>query len=323
MASEVYEVPESIENDWATLYRHYPEVYDRFASFGYKPTAYQVLSKVFAFADKTVVDVGGGTGRSTLAFAEMAEQVIHVEPESAMISHAMGLAMGRRVNNVEFVTGTSQHTTLMDSSVDIVAAITAPLDPTEAMRILRPGGVAIYLDTAPGWYGGELCRVIEHDTSEYEAEMAARMEGFGYFDYDSTQYYGTAKDLIDTYGFIFGKKVIERLRQTPQTTIKWRCRVYYKVKDALFDKSEPRPIFVTLKTPRDFYADIYVRDIMTTVAAGEYEVERIVTPEGQRYHGPGCSLILKGTKTGIPEHLLRQYGPGTRTKEEDIVLIEE
>jgi SAM-dependent methyltransferase len=91
-----------------------------------------------------VVDLGSGTGLSTVAWAERATRVIGVEPNPKMREEAERHA---RTANVSFVSGYADATTVETGAADIVTCSQsfhwmereATLD--EASRILRPGGV--------------------------------------------------------------------------------------------------------------------------------------------------------------------------------------
>jgi hypothetical protein len=91
--------------------------------------------------------------------------------------------------------------------------------------------VIVYLDVAPHWYGGELDSVIGEDT---ETEGLSRHLidecGFSFFDFDNIQEYGTTEDILRTYGYIHGRKAIEHLKRTRQTSIRWRWRIHYRYK---------------------------------------------------------------------------------------------
>ena len=160
---------ETIENRWDILYRDYPEVYHRFASVKKKPSISEVLPDMFNLRDKTVADVGSGTGLSTFNLAKYARHVVGIEPEDSMRNLAVRNAEKRHIENVEFKRGTAENIPLSDRSVDIVVAVTAAsfyrrenieLFVKEAERILRDEGLTISVDVAPGWYGGELAPVI-------------------------------------------------------------------------------------------------------------------------------------------------------------------
>jgi len=91
-----------------------------------------------------VVDLGAGTGLSTRAWAERAEDVVGVEANSHMVARAREAT---QAPNVGFVEGFADATGLADGSADLVTCAQAFhwMEPqpvlAEAARILRPGGV--------------------------------------------------------------------------------------------------------------------------------------------------------------------------------------
>ena len=234
--------PETIENRWDILYRDYPEVYDEFASVSYKPKWIDVLNKWFAFKGKIVVDMGSGSGLSTFNLAKKAISVIGVEPEDAMRKLAIKNAKKRKIRNVKFVKGWAQKIPLENNSVDVVIAVTAAGHKPnsikkfvkESIRITKKRGLIITIDVAPKWYGGELApvicgkkRVTKVDT-EGVVHRVLSQHNFKYRDFYSIQNYKSLKKIIRTYGFIFGKKVIEYLKKHKKTSIKWKFRMHYK-----------------------------------------------------------------------------------------------
>jgi ubiquinone/menaquinone biosynthesis C-methylase UbiE len=88
-----------------------------------------------------VVDLGCGTGLSTRAWSGVAERVIGVEPNPAM------LTVAEEAPGVEYRTAYAQATGIGDGAADIVTCSQSfhwmEAEPTlaEAARILRPGGV--------------------------------------------------------------------------------------------------------------------------------------------------------------------------------------
>src|SRR6516162_5313404 len=97
--------PETIDNAWDVLYRDYPEVYNAFASFPYRPGVLQVMRERFDLAGKTILDLGAGSGQSALPLARTATQVIAVEPEPAMRAIGEQQALEQGIENVAFLTG--------------------------------------------------------------------------------------------------------------------------------------------------------------------------------------------------------------------------
>jgi len=93
---------------------------------------------------RLVVDLGSGTGLSTRAWADRAEEVVGIEPNEAMRMEAMGATQAA---NVRFAGGSSYETALPDSCADVVTCAQSlqwmEPEPTfaEIARILRRGGV--------------------------------------------------------------------------------------------------------------------------------------------------------------------------------------
>jgi SAM-dependent methyltransferase len=91
-----------------------------------------------------VVDVGAGTGLSTRAWADRAEEVVGVEANPDMVERARHATTAA---NVRFVEAFADATGLAAASADIVTCAQAFhwMEPApalaEAARILRPGGV--------------------------------------------------------------------------------------------------------------------------------------------------------------------------------------
>ena len=224
------EYPMTIDNDWDTLYRDFPEIYDAFTSFRYRPGVLEALRERFDLAGKTILDVGAGGGQSALPLAEYAAQVIGVEPEEAMRALGERLARESGRRNVSFLAGSAGAIPLAGSSVDIVMAITAPLEVEEALRVVRRPGLLLQVDVAPGHYGGELAPIIGHPTPELEVASRHLTEqcAFCALDFESVQDYGSTENILRTYGFIFGPQAIAHLRETGQTTIRWTFRIHYR-----------------------------------------------------------------------------------------------
>ena len=93
---------------------------------------------------RLVVDLGSGTGLSTRAWADRADEVVGVEASPEMCAQAeAATALG----NVRFVQAYAQETGLADDVADVVTCSQSfhwmEPEPTlaEAARILRPGGV--------------------------------------------------------------------------------------------------------------------------------------------------------------------------------------
>jgi ubiquinone/menaquinone biosynthesis C-methylase UbiE len=233
--------PISIENRWDILYHEYPEIYDEFASVPYKPNKINILHERFNLTNKIVVDVGSGSGRSSIELAKYAEKVVGVEPETTMRELAQQNTFEQGLDNVVYVDGRAEEIPLASRSVDFVVSLTATMYPPEdvipafiheARRVIKPDGIIVSVDVAPGWYGGALAHVIDHPEAEIELQAKHRVfvhdAGFSYFDVAQTADYGSVEKIIRTYGFIFGEKAIAYIQQNTVTSVKWKFRVYYE-----------------------------------------------------------------------------------------------
>ncbi len=204
----------------------------------YQPSIYDQVSEVFGFDGKTIADVGAGTGRSSLALAQTARQVIGIEFEPAMLQQARQRAFGDAASRVSYLCGDALALPLADSAVDVVTGFTLALFPAEQYRqFIREGlrvakGKLVYVGIPPGWYGGDLDPIIEDPhkgTFDVEMDRIFIKEfQFSYQDVLSKQDYGTIENIVSIYGFIFGKKVIEHIKREKITAILWKFRVYWR-----------------------------------------------------------------------------------------------
>ncbi|MCW4012159.1 MAG: class I SAM-dependent methyltransferase [Candidatus Bathyarchaeota archaeon] len=238
--------PETIENRWDILYRDYPEVYDAFASVPYEPKMVDILQEKFNFKGKIVADIGSGSGQSTMGIAKYAEHVIGLEPEAAMRAEAEKNTVEAGLKNISYIDGKAEEMPLEDNSVDMVVALTATMYPPEdvipvfvkeSKRVVRPGGVVVSVDVAPGWYGGELAGVIDDPGADDDLQMKHQIfveeNGFRYLDVIQTSYYGTTEKMLETYGFIFGKKAIEYIKEHKLSQVQWKFRAYYMASETV------------------------------------------------------------------------------------------
>ena len=222
--------PETIEHRWDILYREYPEIYDRFASFPYSPRPVDRLAGRFPLENKVVVDNAAGTGKSAIAMSKYAKQIIGVEPEASMRELARHEVTRLGIRNVSFVEGSGQAIPLPDGSADVFTSFTGGIQSIpEARRILRHPGLIVSIDIAPDKYGGDLNEELNHLDPELQtySDFLVKENGFCCEDFESIQEYGTVENIVETYGFIFGHSAIEQIRATGRTSIKWTFRMHY------------------------------------------------------------------------------------------------
>ena len=121
------------------------------------------MSSVCSWADRTVLDIGCGTGFHLPRWAAAAGAVVGVEPHPALARLARRRT--RRLRNVRVVEGTAQALPVADASVDVAHArwsyfFGPGCEPglAELDRVVRRGGTAFVIDndatrsTFGGWF---------------------------------------------------------------------------------------------------------------------------------------------------------------------------
>ena len=140
------------------------------------PALLDLLTQLIGTPRPTLmVDLGSGTGLSTILWAERAERVIGIEPNADMRQQAAHKVEGYPyAAHIEYREGLAHETGLPDACADIVTASQSFhwMEPTstlaEIARILRPGGLfaAYDYDTPPA---------IHWELDRLTLEMTSRM----------------------------------------------------------------------------------------------------------------------------------------------------
>jgi SAM-dependent methyltransferase len=159
----------------------FPAVYDRFRPAP-SSEVFDVLTTIAGAAKPdVVVDLGSGTGLSTRAWAEHAEEVVGVEANPRMVGHARAATSEP---NVRYVEAFAADTGLPTTSADVVTCFQAfhwmEPQPTlaEANRILRPRGVFAAVDyDVPPFVEPEVDEALRaHFTARREARQRLAIE---------------------------------------------------------------------------------------------------------------------------------------------------
>jgi SAM-dependent methyltransferase len=106
------------------------------------------MRKLAPWVDRTLVDLGCGSGYWLPGYADEAAAVIGVEPDPALVPLAAA-----RDPRVTVLPGSAEHIPLQDATVDVVHARFAYFWPprceaglAEVRRVLRPGGALVVVD---------------------------------------------------------------------------------------------------------------------------------------------------------------------------------
>ncbi len=102
------------------------------------------MRKLAPWRDRTLVDLGCGSGFWLPRYADDAAQVIGVEPDARLVPLATA-----RDGRARVVAGSAEHIPLDDATADVVHARFAYFFPpgvdaglAEVLRVLRPGGIS-------------------------------------------------------------------------------------------------------------------------------------------------------------------------------------
>lgn len=200
-------------------------------------TMFDAIRSVVDWTDRTVVDVGCGTGFHLPVFAADAARVVGVEPHEPSVRQALARVADSR--NVDVLVGRADQVPLESGSADLMHARTAYFfgpgcgpGITEAMRVLRPGGalVVVDLDATAGPYGDWMRADLPHyDPAAVEAFFEA--QGFTLDRVDTRWLFPDRAALRAVLGIEFTPRVARRaFASTPGIALDVRYRMHVRIK---------------------------------------------------------------------------------------------
>jgi ubiquinone/menaquinone biosynthesis C-methylase UbiE len=143
--------------------KHAEEYHELVAAEDWQGNLPRALGEIATFAEKTVVELGAGTGRLTMTIAPWAEKVLAFDASQHMMDKAAANISGRGLGNVTLAIADNRKVPLPDVSADIVIEgwsfgftvsrgqsqwrNEADVLLAESERLLRPGGALIIIET--------------------------------------------------------------------------------------------------------------------------------------------------------------------------------
>ena len=238
--------PGYFEFDWISA-RH-PDLYHRFAlsTVGLMDE----LEKLVDLMGLDVVDIGAGTGRSTIGAARTARHVYAVDAYKSVVEYGRSEASKAGLSNVTYLRGDSAALPLDDRSVDVALVAFAAFDPGEVYRVLKPGGRVVYGAGAPGSLMGELTEALSSGYADFVTEVAPRewfdpdyppqdmdleteswsgipVRGMKIHDFTHVADYVDPDELAAIVGRIYGPVAERYARDNAKSTLAYRLRIYY------------------------------------------------------------------------------------------------
>jgi ubiquinone/menaquinone biosynthesis C-methylase UbiE len=153
----------------------------------------EVLDLAHPQRSDLALDVATGTGNTALALAPVVRHVVGVDLTREMLDQARRLTAERNVANAEWVLGDACRLPFADESFDLYTVRAAPhhfhdFDAflSEALRVLKPGHDAAFVDCSPPAAAREVMHEVEvrrdpsHVRSLTVPEWTERLERAGF-----------------------------------------------------------------------------------------------------------------------------------------------
>lgn len=156
---EVDPIPGYFQFDW--LSSRHPDLYHAFAlsSVG----LIEKLHTIFDLSGRKVIDIGAGTGHSSLEAAQKARNVFAVDRYTSVVTFGKNLATRNKATNVHYLIGDRDHLPFPQNNFDAALSSWAELNLKEAYRVLKPDGYLIQLGSTPDALCGELTALLAPD----------------------------------------------------------------------------------------------------------------------------------------------------------------
>jgi ubiquinone/menaquinone biosynthesis C-methylase UbiE len=165
---ETQPVPGYFQFDWLSA-RH-PDLYHRFALS--TDGLMLALEKLVDLTGLDVIDVGAGTGRSSLAAARRAKTVTALDVYEAVVFYGMDQVRRSGLNNLSYMRGNRNNLPFADHTFDVLINSWAELCHSEAYRVLKPGGYFIRLGAPLSALCGELTSTLSGEFPDIIQEVS-------------------------------------------------------------------------------------------------------------------------------------------------------
>jgi len=247
--------PISINGQWDLFYSRFPELYDRFSHYEDSDnTIFSFIKNEFDLKDKTILDLGAGTGRFSLLFSQLAKKVYAVEPSLEMLKILESKVRVRGIENIYPINKGVENLELVDDSIDIIFSswvlsgiynwrvdvsgreLNARKKKIESImidleKLLKRQGLIVVVETAPGQYGGELQPVIMGSAKDFSGDFTgwfAKRFDFRMMEKETIFDFRSVNEAAEIFGFVYGEKAKKHILEKGIKTIKMGVRIMIK-----------------------------------------------------------------------------------------------
>lgn len=238
-------VPGYFDFDWFSS-RH-PDLYHKFALS--TDGLMEELNKLIDLAGLHVLDIGAGTGRSTIGIARKAKKITTIDVFASTLYYGRQMINQAGFPDVTYSIGHSSRLPFGNNTFEAVTCAWSILDYAEAYRVVKPGGYIIELICAPGALCGELTATLAGIFPTVITEIAPDEQYDANFpdsdtiiedpiwnglpvisptllhDFTYVTDYGDCQEIAAMIGRLYGPVARQYLKDRQQSTLAWRLRI--------------------------------------------------------------------------------------------------
>ena len=232
-------IPGYFEFDW--LSSRFPDLYHDFAI-----STVGLINKLHTLIDfsaMTVLDVGAGTGRSSIELSKKAKHVDSTDVYRSVIEFGKNEIQRLGIKNINYMVGDRDHLPFADNTFDAVVFSWAEPNHHEAYRVLKNKGYLIQMASIPDALCGEITdhlhgtkrsdpaiflpdypdEVDQKDNSVFSGISLDGAVNVCRFTYLSK--YSSPEELAAIVGRLYGPKAKEYFASRQQDTYAWRNEI--------------------------------------------------------------------------------------------------
>lgn len=236
---ETNPVPGYFEFDW--LSSRFPDLYHEFAL-----SSIGLITKLHSLIDlqgMTVLDVGAGTGRSSIELSKRAAHVHSTDVFQSVIEFGQNEIRRLGISNIDYSYGDRECLLFHDNMFDAVVFTWAEVNHQEAYRVLKNGGYLIQMAAIPEALCGEITdyihgtsvndpRIFQADFPDYVDKVdqvvlsnIPLIKGIAVHRFTYLSRYPSCEELAAIVGRLYGPSAKRYFLERQQSTYSWRLEI--------------------------------------------------------------------------------------------------